>query len=498
MRFPSPGSRRSLAGLIAAAVVCFGSADALAQSAPELAITNVHVVDVRAGVVDSNRTVLISGGRIAAVTAADQATPAPGTTVIDAAGAFLIPGLWDMHAHLRGNGLPPWLATDWLMPLALAHGVTGVRDMTSDCDGPAQGPVCLAQMVEWQKRIESGELLGPRLMALSSFQINPPWRYTVSEPEARGMVQALAGMGVPNLKIYDRLAPEAFVWFSDEASTLGLGVWGHVPLRMSALAASRAGLRSIEHARDLLFDCFPGAEAFRAAATSSTAPVDVMRRMVDEHDAGVCAAILAELATNGTWYVPTHVTRRRDAFARDSAFRDDPRARFVLPTIQAEFVRHLDRIVALDSAAKGATFLDFYRQGLAITGAAHRAGVPIMVGSDAPDAFVFPGSAVHDEMGELVAAGLSPAEALRAATWNGAVFLNVSDAYGSVESGKRADLVLLAANPLEDIGNTRRITALFFGGRHFDRSALDQLLDRALEETTRSLTRPGTGGGSAP
>jgi imidazolonepropionase-like amidohydrolase len=142
--------------------------------------------------------------------------------------------------------------------------------------------------------------------------------------------------------------------------------------------------------------------------------------------------------------------------------------------------------------------MDFYRKGLAVTGAVHRAGVPIMVGSDAPDAFVFPGSAVHDEMGELVAAGLSPAEALRAATLNGAVFLKVSDSYGTVESGKRADLVLLDANPLEDIGNTRRIRALVFGGRFFDRNALDQLLDGALEAATRPVTRPGAGGGSAP
>jgi hypothetical protein len=487
MHFPSMEPRGSVSFLIAAAFVFSGGADGVAQTAPEFAIANVNVVDVRAGVVLPNRTVLIEGGRIVVVAPADQAPLEPGTTVIDASGAYVIPGLWDMHAHLRGNGTPPWLTTDWIMPLVLAHGVTGVRDMTSECDGPAQGPVCLSQMLEWQASIESGALLGPRLMALSSFQINPPWSYEVSEEEARGVVRALAGMGVPNLKIYDRLAPEALGWLSDEASTLGLGVWGHVPLRMSAREASRVGLRSIEHARDFLFDCFPGGEAFRAAATSSTAPVELMRRMVDEHDDGACAVVFAELAANGTWYVPTHVTRRRDAFAGDAGFRADPRARFVPSDIQSDFVRHLDRIVVADSAASGATFMDFYLKGLAITGAAHRAGVLIMVGSDAPDPFVFPGSAVHDEMGELVAAGLSPAEALRAATWNGAVFLDVADSYGTVEPGRRADLVILDANPLDDIGNTRRIRGLVFGGRYLDRAALDQLLDQALAATSRPL-----------
>lgn len=486
MPFPSLGPRNLLVPLLAIAVVFFCGSDGVAQTTPDITIANVNVVDVRLGVVLPNRTVLITGDRIVAVVPSDQIFP-PEATVVDASGAFLIPGLWDMHAHLRGNGTPPWLTTDWLMPLVFAHGVTGVRDMTSDCDGPGQGPVCLSQMLEWQSSIESGALLGPRLMALSSFQINPPWSYEVSEEEARRVVQALAGMGVSNLKIYDRLAPEAFSWISDEASRLGLRVWGHVPLRMGAREASRAGLGSIEHARDFLFDCFPGALEFRANAASSTAPVDLMRRMVDEHDEAACAVVFAELVDNGTWYVPTHVTRRRDAFAGDSAFRDDPRARFIPPDIQADFVGHLDRIVAADSATGGVTFMDFYLKGLDITGAAHRAGVSIMVGSDAPDPFVFPGSAVHDEMGELVAAGLSPAEALRAATWNGAVFLNLTDSYGTVEPGKRADLVILDANPLEDIGNTRRIKAVLFGGRYFDRNALDQLLDQVLEAMTRPL-----------
>lgn len=480
----------SLVRFIAILIVAFGSTDAIAQASPELAITNVNVVDVRAGVVLPDRTILIAGDRIEVVDSADRVSLPPSTTVIEASGAFVIPGLWDMHAHLRGNGTPPWLTTDWLMPLILSHGVTGVRDMTSDCDGPAQGPVCLPQMLEWQESVEAGALLGPRIIALSSFQINPPWGYVVSEEEARGVVQALAGMEVPNLKIYDRLAPDALAWMADEASRLDVGVWGHVPLRMSARDASRAGFRSIEHARDFLFDCFPGTEEFRANATSSTPPVDIMRRMVDEHDEDECAALFAELVANATWYVPTHVTRRRDAFAGDPQFRDDPRVRFIFPDIQADWVQHLNRIVAADSVANGATFLDFYHKGLAITGAAHRAGVPILVGSDAPDSFVFPGSAVHDEMGELVAAGLSPAEVLRAATWNGAVFLDVTDSYGSVEPGKRADLVILDANPLDDIGNTRRIRAVLLGGRYLDREALDQLLEQAVEATTRPLV-PG-------
>lgn len=491
MSVPPRRLRAALLLLLVTAGPFTGIRDAATQASVDLAITRANVVDVRQGVILAGRTVLIRGDRIESVVASDRASVPSGVPTVDASGGYLIPGLWDMHGHLRGNGTPPWLTTDWLMPLILAHGVTGVRDMASGCDGEAQGPVCLDQMIRWQTQIEEGTLVGPRIVALSSFQINPPWDYDLSEEEARAVVQALAGMGVPNLKIYDRLPPEALGWITDQAAALGLAVWGHVPLRMTSAAASEAGLRSIEHARDFLFDCFPGTADFRRTATSSTAPVAIMRRMVDEHDPAACRAIFAELVRNGTWYVPTHVTRRREAFAGDPAFRDDPRVRYMIPAIQQDFVRHMDRIVAADSAAGGRTFADFYRKGLEITGEAHRAGVRILVGSDAPDPYVFPGSAIHDELGELVAAGMSPAEALRAATWNGAEFLGLGDEHGTIEPGRRADLVLLERNPLDDIENVRGIRAVWLGGRYIDRAGLDRLLDGAEAASRRSLAPGG-------
>lgn len=475
---------------VAMAGVPLHAAPAGAQSSADRAISNVNVVDVQAGVVLENRTVLISGGRIQSVDAASQVIVPSGVPVIDGSDAYLIPGLWDMHGHLKGNGTPPWLSTDWLMPLLLAHGVTGVRDMNSDCDSPNQGPVCLAQMLEWQAEIENGTRLAPRILALSSFLISPPSDYVLSEQEARAFVRAMHEMGVPNLKVYDRLSPDGLRWMADEAAVLGLGVWGHVPLRMTAREASAAGLQSLEHARDLLFDCFPGRDEFRRTATSSTASVTFMRQMVDQHDEDACSMVFEELVRNETWYVPTHVTRRRDAFAGDLGFRSDPRTRYVFPVIQADFLGHMDRIVAADSAAEGRTFTDFYLKGLEITGAAHRAGVRILVGSDAPDPYVFPGSAIHDEMGELVAAGLTPAEALRAATWNGAEFLGLTADHGSITPGKRADLVLLEGNPIEDIENVRRIRSVIFGGNLVDRAGLDRLIEDA-EITSRRPLAPG-------
>lgn len=131
-----------------------------------------------------------------------------------------------------------------------------------------------------------------------------------------------------------------------------------------------------------------------------------------------------------------------------------------------------------------------YEKGLEITGAAHRAGVQVLVGTDGGDSFVFPGSGVHDELAELVKAALSPAEALRAATSAPAEFLELGGEYGSVEAGKRADLVLLDGDPLEDIGNVRRIRAVIFRGELFDRERLDGPLRQAEYAAARPLQAP--------
>lgn len=458
------------------------------SAAADLAITDVNVVDVLKGRVLAGRTILIRDGVIDGIEPASHVRSSAARVTIDGDGGYLIPGLLDMHAHIRGNGMPEWITTDWFMPLLLANGVTGIRDMNSACDDPSQGPVCLPEMRAMAERVEAGDLLGPRLLALSSWMVNPPWDYDLTEEEARQVVGMFHEQGVDLIKVYFRLSPEGLGWIADEASTVGLATAGHIPLRMTAAEASDAGLRSLEHARDFLFDCFPGSGEFRASATSQNPPVELMRAMVDQHDPTVCAEAFRTMVRNDTWYVPTHVTRRMEAMAGDSAFRNDPRNRYVFPPLLDDWNRDADGVVARDSSVAGRdTYMDFYRKGLEITGAAHGAGVRILAGSDGGDSFVFPGSGLHDELVELVAAGLSPAEALRAATSDGAEFLGLGERYGSVEVGKRADLVLLADNPLEDIENVRGIQAVIFRGEALDRERLDALLRQAEEAAARPL-----------
>lgn len=174
-----------------------------------------------------------------------------------------------------------------------------------------------------------------------------------------------------------------------------------------------------------------------------------------------------------------------DAFADDDAYRADARLRYIPMRQQMGWYTDANGMVASDPSPAGRkSFMDFYRKGLELTFAAYRAGVPVMLGTDAGDSFVIPGASVHDELGELVKAGLSPAEALRAATLSGATFLGRTAEFGSVQAGRAADLVLLDANPLADIGNTRRIRTVIRGGRVFERAALDSML-ASVESTIR-------------
>jgi hypothetical protein len=282
------------------------------------------------------------------------------------------------------------------------------------------------------------------------------------------------------IKVYYRLSPQAYHWIMDEANKLGIAVGGHIPLQMSVSEASEEGLRSLEHARDFLFDCFPGSEAFRDSARSQDPPIDVMHNMVEQYDASKCQDTFQIMIENDTWYVPTHVTRRMEAFADDPDFRNDPRNQYIPGMLLQAWKRDADRVIAIDSSEFGREgYMKFYQEGLDITGEAFHAGVRVLVGTDGGDSFVYPGFGVHDELKELVKAGLTPEETLRAATLHAAEFLNLSNRYGTIESGKVADFILLEENPLIDIEHTQGIKAVIFRGEYLNRDELDSLLEKA-------------------
>jgi imidazolonepropionase-like amidohydrolase len=297
----------------------------------------------------------------------------------------------------------------------------------------------------------------------------PEFFETATPEQARAFVRHFAGR-VEAIKVYDRLPRDAYLALVDEARRLGLEVVGHRPLAVSAIEAAQHQ-KSIEHARFILQESFPGSAALREVAGTTQWRED-RRRMLDEHDPAMAEAIFAAMKAHGTWYVPTHLTRWVDAYADDARVREDPLLRYLHPLMHWQWLEDVDATVKQDPSPAGReTYREFYRKGLELTRAAHRAGVKILVGTD----YIVAGVDVHRELEQLVLAGLPPADALFAATVAPADYFGASDQYGSVAPGKIADLLLLEANPLEDIRNTQRIHAVVFNGNFYDREKLNSI-----------------------
>jgi len=476
-------TRLLLASTAAAAL----AACAPSSSAPQadVVIQNVTVVDVARGSVVDDRDVFLQGDRIVQVARAGRSRLADTVQVVDGGGAFLIPGLWDMHAHVDVRTDPEREQ----MPLFIAHGVTGIRVMNTP-----RRPAVLDAYRDLQARIDSGAVVGPRFLAIGSWSVNGPASIdSTTEPaffmartaeEGQQLARYFKEQGFDFIKIYNNVPREGYLGLSSEARRLGIPFAGHEPGSLNAIELSEAGQRSLEHSRIFLFNCFPGADSMRKRLLTGSG-TERRRRMVDEYSPGMCDEVFRTFARNGTYITPTHVTRRMDAFADDSAYRADARRKYIPLRRWADWQADANGMVAGDSTAAGRkSYMDFYTKGLSLTNDAYRAGVPVMLGTDAGDTYVFPGASVHDELLELVKAGLSPAEALRAATLSGATFMGRTDEFGTVEAGRAADLVLLEANPLDDIANTQRIRAVIRGGRVFARAALDSML-ASVEEAVR-------------
>jgi len=483
-----------------ACAVALGQLTPVAAQAERLWIENVQVVDVTAGIVRPAQRIVIEDGTILAV---DDMARTPATArgaVVDGRGAYVIPGLLDMHAHF-GVSEP---AARQAGPLFVANGVTGVRLMFGGCHEPC-GPFepRIAQSREVARAVASGALMAPRVLRIGSAMIDGPISPRSGKPtprardvaypprdpaEARALAHYWRGQGADFLKVYDGLPRREWLALLDEARRIGLEVSGHEPTGVSLSEMAAAGQRTVEHARALPVACSTFAQPFAEmgeAVISGTAPWSEQGRVrthasrfVATFDPARCDRVIADLKAHGVYLVPTHITRRMDAFANDPDYRADPRLAYVLRPMRPGWLADIDEQGAYNTAS-GQSFMEFYLEGLRLTGRAHRAGVRVMLGSDAYTAFSFPGFSAHDELRELTRAGLTPLDALRAATMVPAEYLGMAGKVGVVAPGAHADLVLLDADPLASIEATARIRAVVFRGEMLDRARLDQMLATA-------------------
>lgn len=426
-------------------------------------ITNVRVIDVVSGTAGSPSDVMIRSGRIVKIGSGLQ--PSPHMAVLDGKGGFLTPGFWDMHVH--GFQLSPQLH----LPLFVANGVTGVRDMM-DCP-EATDPLiaCVEDKKRWTQSAAAGEMTSPRFVEIASFYFD---RGDMSPVEAISRARTYKERGIDRLKIYNRVSRETYFALAKEGRALGMPLVGHLPKAVQLPEAIANGQRSFEHAHLLVRACAQQEADWRMGRLDKALPVEVIEKMVGSFDDQKCAALLAQMKTAKSWFVPTHVTREEDARAQDERFLNDPRLDYLDPLSRWAYGDDLASTAARFDGRRGAEALgDYFEAGLRLTGAAHAAGVPILVGTDT----AIGGFRYHDEMELLHRAGLTPASILKAATFDAARYAGRADDFGTVSVGKVADLVLLRANPLEDIRNSRAIDAVVLGGRLYDRRRLDQLLD---------------------
>jgi hypothetical protein len=469
--------------LIGAAFMLSDSAPwAIGSRPPSLAFVHVTVVAVDTGQLLEDRTVVITGERIAAVSA--HAKPPKGAQTIDATGKFLIPGLWDMHVHALWTDDTP----ERVFPLFLANGVTGIRDMGS--------PLPVPDSLRWRAAVASGTVLGPRIVAAGRLVDGPqpvwPGSLGVGNPQqARDAVDGLRESGVDFIKVYSRLPRDCYFAVAEEAKKQDLPFCGHLPIEVTASEASAAGQQSIEHLSELLYSCSTREPELRRTLVAARPGPErdgvrwkQMNALVESFSEQRASSMADLFRRNGTWQVPTLIAQHTFAFSDDIDLSQLPGAAYVPP---AALDGWKERLAAFRRGHSAADLLWYKRTNETenrLVQIMRQAGVGFMAGTDA-DLYYVSGYGLHAELRLMQEAGFSPLEALRAATLNPAKFLGKLETLGTIEARRIADLVLVDSNPLDDIGNTEKIAAVVTAGRYLDRSALDKLLASAAGRARR-------------
>ena len=405
-----------------------------AQQAPaptgSIAIQHATVINVETGSRAMDQTVVVSGNRIAAVGSSANVKAPGGARVVDGAGKFLIPGLWDAHIHSIH------VKFEETLPIAVARGITDARDMGSP----------IPYLLRARKAIDEG-MLTPRLFVSGAYldgeasalndSFPPEDEVLVKTPEeARQLVDQLAALKVDFIKVHNGLKRDVYLAGADEAKKKGLMFVGHLQPGFDIVETSDLGQRTIEHMNGLQAACVANPADLRRAAPNTPPPTEPIK--IDE---AKCEDVARHLARNGTYFSPTPIGAPGQGAKRMRDFN------------------------------------------LKIVYIAFKAGVPLLAGTDWPGPGYMKGNyaafdkSPQDELAGFVEAGLTPLEALRTDTLNPAKLFHKTKELGSVQKGMLADLDLLDGDPLADINNTRRVNTVIVNGRLIDAAERKKILD---------------------
>lgn len=462
-----------------------------AWSGDALVLDHVHIVDTRSGEVLHNRAIWLKHGRIGQITAAGV-KPAADYHYVSGQGSYVVPGLWDNHSH--SLKLSPQLHH----PLYLAHGITYLRDMSGCMTGTDSLLACVDDRRRWTRQAQHGQRSSPLYLQQSSFAINggaevpadfPAFLRLQTAADATALVRHYQALGVDTLKTYELLSPQQYQWLSEAAANAGLQLAGHQPWRVTLVDLIQAHQRSIEHGRLFLFECSTVAMQLKQQSMrNGLINSDVWREILQNQDPELCQQKMRAMAEARVWWSPTLLTLQLGAKAADPAFRQDPRLSQVPWLLRTLWQADADGMQNRGADQQGrpvhTELLALAQQQLKLAVAL---GVPIMAGTDNPDSFVFAGSGLIDELALYTQAGLTPLQALQSATLWPAQYAGVEATAGTVEAGKDANLLLLSANPLQQIQALRQVEGLVLAGHWYDKPQL-QALQNFSSTQAASLT----------
>ena len=444
----------------------------------DLVIQNGKLIDLETGKL-TTQNIFISNGRIINVVASKDSEPFETKEIIDAQGKFILPGFWDNHAHFRGRD-SLINANKNFLNLFIANGITTVRDAGGDLT---------TSILEWRKQISEGDLVGPTIFT-SGPKIDgvaATWDGSLeveNEIDVNNALDILQRIPSDYVKIYDsKISGQMYLKTIAEAEKRDLITSGHMPFTIELNQAVDSGIDAIEHLYYVMKGCASNeAEVTKRLQNKEIGFWDAMPLLMSHYDDAAAQKTFYHLKGHEVYVVPTLHIGKTLSYLDEVDHTNDEYLKYMSPGIIKTYDGRINRVKnASEKTIADRKDLDAFFGKLAKS--LHDAGVGLLAGSDsgAFNSYTYPGISLHQELQEMVANGISPLDALKTSAYNGSKFLKKDEDYGSITIGKIADLVILDANPLENIKNTQQISSVIKEGKTYSKGQLDVLLQAVIQ-----------------
>jgi len=443
----------------------------------DLVIQNGNVIDLETGNINQ-QTIFISNGRIKKLGSLEETNSFEIKKTIDASGKYILPGFWDNHVHFRG-GDSLIKANKNFLNLYIANGITTVRDAGGDLT---------SAVMDWKKEIKNGGLVGPTIFT-SGPKIDGPkgtWAGSLvveSEPDIQKALDSLQSIPTDFVKLYDsRISGELYLKTIAEAEKRELITSGHMPFTVELNQAVDSGIDAIEHLYYIMKGCASNeTEVTQKLRNKEIGFWDAMPMLMENYQDSTAQKMFFHLRGHKVYVVPTLHIGKTLSYLDEVDHSNDEYLKYMSDGFVKTYEGRINRVKnASKKAIADRKDLDKFFGKLAKS--LNDAGVGLLSGSDsgAYNSYTYPGISLHKELQEMVNNGITPLEALKTSAYNGSKFLKKNADYGSLSNGKRADIVLLEANPLEHIENTQMIYAVIKEGKMYNKAQLNMLLENTI------------------